>query len=443
MKSVSWFSGRRAPLSEFFILAAGNASGALLSVTLIGLLTEQMSAEEYGGLSLSLTFVIFVNQVYMAALSSGSARLFASARVTSESEPLLRAIASVFTRSSGQIIILGALFGLLCIWAAGIGSISSVFAVTILALLGGLNSIAIGILNAARWRGSVALFTSVDPFVRLLGISCLVYLSYGVDLSTVLWVQAASTGACAVMALSRLRTLSLSLSQEQGSTAYNVGSEKWRAQLQGYGRSLSLLGLVTFAHQISDRWALQAFQGTADVGLFAALYQLGFLPFSLLSALALNLLAPILFDSVESRTTGSSSRSIRIDLIAAAGMLLITLSAWFVGTLYGATICSTVLGDSFQGIAPMLPWALLAAGLFETAQVLALRLQARMAIRQWMWIKGSASCMGIALNLLGAWHAGVQGLLGALLIFSCTYLATIGAWLLHDSRLSNGSFNRA
>jgi O-antigen/teichoic acid export membrane protein len=410
---------------------------------LISVLTERMSAEDYGGLSLSLTFVVFINQVYMAGLSNGSGRLFASARVTGESVPLFQAIANVYTRSCTHVFVLGAVFGWLCIWVAGIGSISSAVAVIILALLGGLNSIAIGILNAARWRVSVAFVTSADSFVKLVVISVMFYQANRVDLSVVLWVQAASAGACAVLTLSLWRTLSGRLSKEQVAPKHAAESDKWQGQLRGYGRTLSMLGVVTFAHQISDRWALQTFQGTADVGLFAALYQLGFLPFSLLSSLALNLLAPILFDAIESRSTGSSSLSIRINLIAAAGMLLISLFAWGVGTIYGETICRMVLGDSFQGIAPMLPWALLAAGLFETAQVLALRLQARMAIRQWMWIKGSASCMGIALNLFGAWHAGVVGLVGALLIFSLTYLVAVGGWLLHDTRLRRGSISSA
>lgn len=432
---------KSAPLLEFLTLIAGNAAGAVLSVILISTLTAQMSAEDYGRLSLTLTFVVFINQVYMAGLSNGSARLFASARVTGESAHLFSATAKVFARNCGHVIFLAAIFGWLCVEAAGIGSVSSAIAVTIASLLGGLNSIAVGILNAARWRGSVALFTSADSLIRLLAIAGLVYQGHPIDLSIVLWVQAASASACTVMALTRWRTLKQRLSPQVDPTNSTVASEKWQHQLQVYGRTLSMLGLVTFVHQISDRWALHAFQGVADVGLFAALYQLGFLPFSLGSALALNLLAPILFDAVESRSAGSSSRSLRINLIAGTGMLLITLSAWLIARMYGEAICRTVLGDSFQEIAPMLPWALLAAGLFETGQVLALRLQARMAIRHWMLIKGSVSCMGIALNLLGAWLAGVQGLLYALLIFSFTYLAAIVVWLLHDYRLHNESFN--
>lgn len=436
---TSWSKGIRASLFEFLTLAAGNACGAVLSLMLISILTKQMSAEDYGRLSLTLTFVVFVNQAYMTGLSNGSGRLFASARVSGETVPLFRAIANVFKLSCYYVIFLGALFGWLCIWAAGIGSISSAVAVTIVALISGLNSVAIGILNAARWRASVAFLTSADSFFRLLAISGLVYQAHPIDLSAVLWIQAASTSACSVLALCRWRTLTQSLAKDHGATVRTSSSKNWQAQLQSYRGTLSILGLVTFSHQISNYWVLHTFQGAADVGVFAALYQLGFLPFSLLSVLAVNLLAPILFDAIESRSATSNNRSMLINLIAGASMLLITLSACLFGALYGEDICRVVLGESFQVIAPMLSWALLASGLFETGQVLALRLQARMALRQLMWIKGSASCIGIGLNIVGTWHAGVQGLLGASLMFSSIYLVAIMTWLLRDARLSKGN----
>ena len=51
------------PAAEFLILASGNALGVVVSIAVVRLLTEHMSAEAYGRLALLLTFGVFVNQV--------------------------------------------------------------------------------------------------------------------------------------------------------------------------------------------------------------------------------------------------------------------------------------------------------------------------------------------------------------------------------------------
>jgi O-antigen/teichoic acid export membrane protein len=316
---------------------------------------------------------------------------------------------------------------------AEIGTVSSAIAVTAVAIIGGLNSIAVGILNAARWRLSVAMLTSADSLIRLLAISLVIQQDHAIDLSMVLWIQAAAGAACAVIALGQWRRLSLKLSMIDNSSGLTMKPEKWRTQLRGYGRPLSLLGFITFAYHISDRWAINSFVGTESVGLFAALYQIGFLPLSLISALALNLFTPILFDAAESANNGTGDRGLRLNLMVGGGMLLITLLAFVFGSIYGDVVCRWLLGENFRVISPLLPWALLAGGLFETAQLLSLRLQALMAASQLMWIKGSMASLGVGLNFLSTWHFGVPGLVCSMLIFSILYLTATTAWIVHET----------
>ncbi len=431
------------PAAEFLILASGNAVGVVVSIAVVRLLTEHMSAEAYGRLALLLTFGVFVNQVYMAGLSSAAARLFASAKVLGESGPLFRAVRSAYARHLPKVIALATLFGWFCIWVAEIGAFSSVLAITLVSLIGGLNSIAIGILNAARWRSSVAMLNSADSLLRLTAIVAWVHQGLPMDPATVLWIQVTSGTACLLVALFRWRTLHRSHLANQHTSENIADHGNWRVQLRGYGRPLAILGAVTFIHHVSDRWALNAFLGSEGVGLFAALYQLGFLPFSLLSALTLNLLSPIVFDAAESHRTATADRGLRLNLQAGVGMLLLTLSACGIGLAYGEAICGLALGEPFRVIAPLLPWALLAAGLFETGQLLALRLQARMAMRQLMWIKGSVSCLGVAMNVFGAAYGGLGGLIWAMLTFSILYAAAISAWVVREARTHRRPLNPA
>jgi O-antigen/teichoic acid export membrane protein len=435
------FSGMRTLVAEFLVLASGNALGILASIAMIRLLTEHMSTDAYGKLALALTFGVLVNQIYMARLANASARLFASAKTQGESAALFAAIRSVFINHTGQVIVLGAMFGWISVRLAEIGSVSLALAVTLVSLIGGINAITIGILNAARWRASVAILNTADPLIRLAVIACWIQQDNSIDPATVLWIQAGSGCACMLIALFRWRTLYQQSHLIHDSQKRVTETGKWKSQLASYGRPLAVLGAIAFVHQMSDRWALNVLLGPADVGLFAALYQLGFLPFSLLSALALSLFAPILFEAAESRSLGLDDQGLRLNLAAGVGMLLITLGVFCIGLAYGEPICRLALGEQFRVISPLLPWALLSAGLFETGQLLALHLQAKLAMKQWMWIKGSISCLGIVMNVCGVAYAGVAGLIWAMLTFSLLYLTAISAWILVEIRRRRGKVN--
>lgn len=431
---TSWFNVRGTAGGELLILALGNAVGAVVSIVLLRLLTEHMSSDAYGRLALMLTFGVFVNQVYMAGLSNAAGRLFASAKMQGESSALFRVIMVAYARHCGQIIVVGVLFGWICVAIAEIGTISTAVAAVLISIIGGLNSVIIGILNAARWRSSVAALNSADSLIRFALISCWVHQGISIELSNVLWIQAGSASACMMVALYRWRILSRQIEAVQDARKFATKQAEWNARLTNYGRPLTVLGVITFIHQISDRWALNVYLGAEDVGQFAALYQLGVLPFSLLSALALNLFAPILFDAAESLDTGVRDRSLTLNLIAGAGMVIVTLSAFCISLEYSESICSLILGESFRAIAPLLPWGILTAGLFETGQLLALRLQTRMATSQWMLIKGSISFLGIGMNFYGAAYAGLRGLIWAMLTFSMLYLVSISTWILLDAK---------
>ena len=68
-----------------------------------------------------------------------------------------------------------------------------------------------------------------------------------------------------------------------------------------YSWPFSTFGIFTWVQLASDRWALGMFGSTRDIGLFAVLFQVGYYPASLATGLAMQFLAPILYQRIRRR----------------------------------------------------------------------------------------------------------------------------------------------
>ena len=59
-----------------------------------------------------------------------------------------------------------------------------------------------------------------------------------------------------------------------------------------------MTAIFVFAQESVDKWALQWFATTEDVGYYAALYQIGFAPIALFGGLLSQLFLPIYFGRI-------------------------------------------------------------------------------------------------------------------------------------------------
>jgi O-antigen/teichoic acid export membrane protein len=68
-----------------------------------------------------------------------------------------------------------------------------------------------------------------------------------------------------------------------------------------------------------------------------------------------------------------------------------------------------------------LPWFVLAGGLFSTGQMLVLKVLSEVRPRMLLTLKVCTALLGLVLNILGAWLAGIYGVIIALVSFSTIY----------------------
>ena len=72
----------------------------------------------------------------------------------------------------------------------------------------------------------------------------------------------------------------------------------------------------------------------------------------------------------------------------------------------------------FHHISHLLPWMVLAGGLFASSQVLSLKLMSEMKVATLTKAKIYTAILGVLFNIYGAYFAGIQGVVFALLAYS-------------------------
>ena len=407
--------------------------GALISVVgtlaLVRVLTQYLSPSQYGELALALTVANLINQVVMCGLISGIGRFYSIAKDSDDlqayleqSYSLLR-VAGIVTLLIGAVVLTGVVITSHTQWAI---LVVSTIAFSIASNYNGVFS---DIQNAARNRPIVVLNTSLNTILK---IAFVVLAGVMLGASSTVVILAYALSAFFVL-LSNNALLKYAISpQSLNKYASEQSSRNWQGQIWTYAWPFSAWGIFTWAQQASDRWALQIFATTEEVGVFAVLFQLGYVPIIMLSGLLASFLTPIFFSRAGDASDQTRNVSVqRINLLVTYALLALTALAFFITWALHTLIFMVFVSPEFRGQSYLLPWFVLAGGLFSTGQMLVLKVLSEVRPRILLTVKIGTALLGLVLNVLGAWLAGIHGVVAALVTFSIVYVLGM-LWLTHS-----------
>jgi O-antigen/teichoic acid export membrane protein len=399
-------------------------TGALISVVgslaLVRVLTQYLSPSQYGELALALTVANLINQVVMCGLISGIGRFYSIAKDSddlqaylAQSYSLLR-VAGIVTLLIGAILLTGVVMTSHTEWAI---LVVSTIAFSVVSNYNGVYS---DIQNAARNRPIVVLNSSLDTILKIAFVF-LAAVMLGASSTIIILAYALSS---IVVFLSNKALLKYAISPQRLNKHTNVGSSRnWQGQIWTYAWPFSAWGIFTWAQQASDRWALQVFATTEEVGVFAVLFQLGYVPIIMLSGLLASFLTPIFFSRAGDASDETRNVSVqRINLLVTYTLLALTVLAFFITWAMHTLIFMVFVSPEFRGHSYLLPWFVLAGGLFSTGQMLVLKVLSEVRPRILLTVKIGTALLGLVLNVLGAWLAGIHGVVAALVTFSVVYV---------------------
>lgn len=372
---------------------------------------------QYGQLALGLTVAGLVNQVVMGGINNGIIRFYSIATEKKNLTGYLKASWRLMLYATIAVIVIGLLLigGLL--WLGYSQWMGLAAAALLFSLLSGYNSSLSGIQNAARQRAVVAFHGGLDAWLKVI-----------LALGLMLWLGSSSTVVIIGYVLSSflvnvsqfifLRSL-ISQGSDQTSEKY-----QWVLHIWTYSWPFSAWGIFTWAQLASDRWALETFATMQEVGIYAVLFQLGYTPISLASGLIISFISPILYQrSVDATDSARNVTAHRLVWRITWFSLFITGFGFGIVFVMHEWIFSILVASQYQSASYLLPWMVLAGGLFAAGQMLSLKIMIDMKPGMMTIAKIVTSILGVLLNFYFASIAGLKGIIIALVAFSGIYLA--------------------
>lgn len=396
-------------------IVIGQIGAVIGSLVLVRVLTECLTPEQFGQLALGLTVVGLVNQVVMGGVTNGIARFYSIAVEKQDLAGYQRASRRLMTYATGAVLIIGLVL-LAALWSLGYSEWSGLAAAAMVyAVFSGYNSAYSSIQNAARQRAIVAFHGCLDAWLKI-----------GLAVAVLSWLGPSGTAVvigyiCAslLVTFSQLMFLRRAIPPQRSLATSQL---QWEKHIWAYSLPFSTWGTFTWMQQVSDRWALQAFVSTHEVGSYTVLFQLGYTPIALATGLAMNLLGPILYQQSGDATDSARNANVhRISWRMAQISLMATLFAFALSLVVHEWFFSVLVATQYRSSSFLLPWLVLAGGIFGSGQMLALKLMSEIKSEAMTTVKIGTALVGIFCNVLGAALAGTQGVVGALVAVSVIY----------------------
>jgi len=406
---------------ELLLVGFGQAAAAVGSIVGVRLMTGALSPEAYGEVALAITFVTLITQILIGPLSVSLTRFYNFALEKNELPGFLGSSIALLIQISLATLLIFTLGGVF-LWLSGQAVYLSLVVFTLaFALVSGVNVLLDSLQTAARQRAVVAWHQGLGQWLRYLAAVALILL-LGKTPTTALAGYALAAllilGSQLYFFKKKLPAVSLLRLQPDAG---------WTARILKYAVPFASWGIFTWLQLSSDRWALQTFSGTQDVGFYTVLYQLGYYPLMMVANVFAQFVEPVLFrqagDGTQPERIERAQRNTRRLLLGA--FMLVALAVAAAAVLH-PLVFAWFAAPAYRSVSGLLPIMVLSGGTFACGQIASMTQLNRGESQALLWPKITTGIAGTAFNWIGAAWLGLPGVVYAGAIFSILYLV----WLM-------------
>lgn len=399
----------------------------------VRVLTDLLPPTEYGKLALVMTVASLITQTIMAGVTPGVGRFYAIAAEKKDLPSYLKDTWRLMSYATLAVCIIGilAIVGLAVKGRTDLMFITLV--VVVFSILGGFKYAVNSMQTAARQRAVVAIHGGIDAWLEI-GFAVLMIIVLGKSGTSVLIGYSICT---LLVTLSQFSFLTRRLKTEvQGHTT--ALHNHWSRQIWLYSWPMMAGGIFNWAYFSSQRWALQLFASTDEVGKFFALTQVAYSPIILASGMFMTFLTPILFARAGDPKNVERVQNVHQFVVRTTILgLCLTLFAASVAFFFHKPIFGLFAAPAYQDISGYMPLIVLAAGILAVSQQLALSVlvknQTRPFLYQSIFANGSFALMNLGFTYL--WN--VKGLMISIVLGACIHLIWTTAIVLRSNQERN------
>ena len=392
-----------------------SVSGALL---LVRILTEYLDPAQYGQMALALTIAGLVTQVATGGVISAIGRYYAIASEKGNFYNYIRASVKLMWYATLVVIAIGLILSIGLVATGQSQWLGLTAAVLVFSILSGYYSALVGIQNAARHRAVVALHGGMDALLKIILVT-----------GIVLWVSSTSTSvvfgyalSALLVTISQLFFLRRLLSRHEDFN-HTQSSQSWVNQMWLFSWPMAASGLFNWGYYASQRWALELFVSTDDVGKFYALTQIAYSPISMAGGMFLSMLTPILYARAGDGENHQRIANVRgiVYKLAALGVAATLLMAGITFLLHDV-IFKILVADQYHDMSVYMPSIVVASGLLQVSFALAIYVTSQNKTRLFLLFNVVSNSIVIILNFVMTWLYGIEGLIYSMIIGSLLHL---------------------
>lgn len=391
----------------------------------VKLLTNAMGSEGYGRLALGMTIAGLLNMFIYGPIGQVVSRYFSVYRERGDLDVYFFVLKKVHVIAGALLILVTVAAGATVGWWFGLDWALLVVTALLFGIVGGVNSSFLALQGAIRQRKIVALHQAADTWARpVLAVSGLWWLGNSAPSAFVGFIAGTFlvTLSQGVFALRSPQILGHWRPGDPGDIQWQSASREYFA----YASSITVFAGFAAISMYADRWVLQGLFGESEVGIYAALYQIGSAPVTLLMGLISQFFVPIIFDRAGSMTKNaqaeSSSRLLNQVVIVSAILLVpIVMTAYF----FSEPVVRVLTNAEFSKHSEVL-WVIVSGiALFNIGQLLSIKGLNFGRPEIYFLPKAAQALMFLLLMYLLANRYGLVGVAMALSGSSFLYILTV------------------
>lgn len=411
----------RKSIYEGFFTIGGRLLSVLLVIGTTKFLTVFLSEREYGQLSLYNISSTLPSTFFFGPLGQGLMRYFPIARDKNEVSQFHQEYTSLYRKGSWGVLIAGTLAAIICLifnefsWAVAIALM------TVYNILSAHNTFQYGLQNAARNR---MLAMGLETTDRLLQQGLAILLLWLVT-GDPLIVFAGYVVSSAVFYFLNEYYYRKAFPEVKEAPKGGVGQFYHKGILQ-YSWPFFVFGIFAWIQNAADRWSLEMLRSTEEVGQFAVVNQIGFQSLGLLFGSIGYFLFPIMFNragNLSNQKQFENANHINNLYLLFNACLTIFLCVIFV--IWGKEIISLLSDDKYAHLSYLLPYMVIAGGLFNFGQIYTNRFMLSLQTNLLLYAKIVAAVVGTVSAFVAVWLSGLEGLIGAAVCTQFIYVSVL------------------